>query len=37
MLEMFEELWNNIHGDNAWSKNPWVCVIEFEKLENYTA
>jgi len=37
MLQMFEELWNNIHGDNAWSKNPWVWVIQFKKLENYTA
>jgi hypothetical protein len=37
MLEMFEEIWNNIHGDNAWSKNPWVWCIEFKKLPNYTA
>jgi hypothetical protein len=37
MIEMFEELWNNIHGANAWSKNPWVWCIEFKKLPNYTA
>jgi hypothetical protein len=37
MLEMFEELWNNIHGDNAWNENPLVFVIEFKKLKNYIA
>jgi hypothetical protein len=37
MLEMFEEIWNNIHCDNAWNQNPFVWVIEFKKLENYTA
>jgi hypothetical protein len=37
MLEMFEEIWNNIHGNKAWNQNPLVWVIEFEKLENYIA
>ncbi|EMO78565.1 hypothetical protein LEP1GSC126_0072 [Leptospira kirschneri str. 200801774] len=27
----FAKLWIKLHGHNAWSINPWVWVIEFEK------
>ncbi|MEM8661903.1 MAG: hypothetical protein AAGF35_13540 [Pseudomonadota bacterium] len=26
----FRVLWNSIHGDDAWERNDWVRVIEFE-------
>ena len=31
----FRELWNCIHGPDAWwwSSNPWVWVIEFRRIE----
>lgn len=28
--EEFAQLWNSIHGDDAWERNDWVWVIEFE-------
>ncbi len=25
----FKDLWNSLHGPNAWQTNPWVCAIRF--------
>jgi hypothetical protein len=24
------QIWNHLHGSDAWSANPWVCAISFE-------
>lgn len=29
----FETLWQSINGINSWDLNPWVWIIEFEKIE----
>lgn len=29
----FSSLWDAIHGDGAWSLNPWVWVIKFSPVE----
>lgn len=28
-LQWFRDLWNSLHGPDAWDANPWVCVIHF--------
>jgi hypothetical protein len=28
--EWFNDLWNSIHGLDAWDANPWVCAITFD-------
>ncbi len=28
----FVRLWNSIHGPDAWGQNPWVWVLEFERV-----
>ena len=33
MRSRFRHLWNRIHGPDAWDQNPWVWVIEFEKVK----
>lgn len=32
-VEEFRLVWEQIHGEGSWEKNPWVWVIEFKKLE----
>ena len=29
---LFSRLWRDIYGEESWSDNPWVWVIEFERL-----
>lgn len=33
----FEELWSKIYGQESWQANPYVWVIEFERIEKPTA
>ncbi|MFT0517315.1 hypothetical protein [Pseudomonas faucium] len=31
--QLFECLWSSINGDDSWSGNPWVWVVEFKRIE----
>jgi hypothetical protein len=31
--DWFHELWESINGPESWAKNPWVWVVEFQKVE----
>lgn len=31
--EAYQRLWNSIHEEESWQRNPWVWVVEFRKLE----
>ncbi|MCE0852978.1 hypothetical protein LU689_24000 [Pseudomonas asiatica] len=31
--QLFECLWSSINGDESWSGNPWVWVVEFKRIE----
>lgn len=30
---LFTRLWRDIYGEDSWSENPWVWVIEFKRVE----
>lgn len=30
---VFSGLWESINGQGSWDKNPWVWVVDFEKVE----
>ena len=32
-VQRFRELWESINGPESWAANPWVWVIEFQKVE----
>ncbi len=32
-VDAYAKLWGSIHGAGSWDTNPWVWVIEFNKLE----
>ena len=32
-IKSFHSLWLSINGPTSWVKNPWVWVIEFEKIK----
>lgn len=31
-VDAFKNLWNSINGNKSWDDNPWVWVVEFEKV-----
>ncbi|EPK7406919.1 morphogenetic protein [Klebsiella aerogenes] len=35
--EVFSWLWASIYGEESWSANPWVWVIEFKRVEGGAA
>ena len=32
-FQVWEELWKSIYGEENWEANPWVWVINFERME----
>ncbi|HEN3233851.1 TPA: hypothetical protein U5D48_004338 [Yersinia enterocolitica] len=33
LSDMFARLWKSIYGDESWQANPWVWVINFDRME----
>lgn len=33
LSDVFARLWKSIYGAESWQANPWVWVIEFERME----
>ena len=31
-VESFQSLWQSINGEQSWTDNPWVWVVEFERI-----
>ena len=32
-VECFRELWTSINGPESWDANPWVWVVDFERIQ----
>ncbi|MGM8027229.1 hypothetical protein [Yersinia enterocolitica] len=32
-FQVWEKLWKSIYGEESWQANPWVWVINFERME----
>lgn len=37
VADVFARLWASIYGSDSWNANPWVWVIEFERVEGGAA
>ncbi|MBZ6730247.1 morphogenetic protein [Klebsiella grimontii] len=35
--DVFARLWASIYGEESWNSNPWVWVIQFERVEGGAA
>lgn len=34
MRDRFRALWNSVYGSDAWTRNDWVWVIDFKRIED---